>query len=170
MLKFSLKARLAAFVAFLWVKSLRIKLMLPKDFCPGVLGIWHCDLFAATAAFKQKGVYAMISESHDGEILANVAHKLGYVVVRGSDTHGAFSVRHLIKPLQNNQFVAMALDGPRGPAGEVKQGSLWLAKTTSRPIWLVNMNYKAHFKLKTWDNMILPLPFSVVYVQIKYFL
>jgi len=168
MLKPPLKVRLAAFIASLWVKSLRIRLSTPKDFSPGILGAWHKDLLAATAAFKKWGVHAFISESSDGNLYATLAESLGYVVTRGSSTHGATNVRHLLSSLKNNMFVGMALDGPHGPALEIKQGSIWLSKTSGRPLWGLNVKYGLHFTLKTWDNFILPLPLTAIDIEIKY--
>ena len=169
MLKPPLKVRLAAFIASLWVKSLRIRLSTPNDFSPGILGAWHKDLLAATAAFKKWGVHAFISESSDGNLYAMVAEKLGYTVTRGSSSHGASNVRHLLKSLKAGKFVGMALDGPHGPALEIKQGSIWLSQSSGRPLWCLEVKYGPHFTLKTWDNFILPLPLTAIDIQIKYF-
>ncbi len=167
MLKPPLKVRLAAFIASLWIKSLRIRLSTPDDFSPGILGAWHRDLLAATAAFKGWGVHALISESEDGNLYATVAEKLGYIVTRGSSSHGASNVRHLLKSLNEGKFVGMALDGPRGPAQEIKPGSIWLSKSSGKPLWELNVKYGPHFTLKTWDKFILPLPLTAIDIEIK---
>ena len=163
-----LKVHLGAFFASLWIKSLRIRLAVPPNFEPGILGIWHRDLLASCAAFRNWGVHALISQSSDGDFFAMTAQRLGYIVTRGSDTHGATNVRHLLKPLKENQFAGMALDGPHGPADKVKPGSIWLSKMSERPLWLIRARYGAHIKLMTWDNFILPLPLSTIDIQINY--
>jgi hypothetical protein len=61
----------------------------------------------------------------------------------------------------------MALDGPRGPALEVKQGSKWLAQSSGRPLWFVDVHYGAHITLKTWDKFVLPLPLTRIDIEIK---
>jgi hypothetical protein len=38
----------------------------PDDFRPGILGLWHKDLLASCAAFKDKNVHILVSESSDG--------------------------------------------------------------------------------------------------------
>ena len=159
----------AAFVCRLWINSLRVRITAPSDYGPGILGVWHRDLLACGAAFKGMGVHALVSESHDGEFLARTLTRLGYTVTRGSDTRGSLNVRHLLKTLQSGGFVGMALDGPRGPALEVKPGSPWLAKASGRPLWQVNARYGAHFTLHTWDNFVVPLPMSSIDIEIKYF-
>lgn len=55
--KATLKVRAASWLAALWIRSLRIRLRTPADFGPGVLGLWHQDLLASTAAFKDRGVH-----------------------------------------------------------------------------------------------------------------
>ena len=168
MLKPPLKVRLVAWIASLWIKSLRIRLSTPKDFSPGILGVWHKDLLATAAAFKNWGVHALISESEDGNLFTLVTEKLGYIVTRGSSSHGASNVRHLLKALQEGHFVGMALDGPRGPALEIKPGSVWLSKSSGRPLWSISAKYGPHFTLKTWDRFILPLPMTAIDIQINY--
>ena len=162
------KVRLGAFLARTWIKSLRIRIHAPDTYSPGILGIWHKDLLAATAAFKGQGVHALISESEDGNLFASVAQALGYTVTRGSSTHGASNVRHLLKSLGEGRYAGMALDGPRGPAGEVKKGSIWLSKASGRPLWLVTAWYGRHITLNTWDKFVLPLPLTAIDIEIKY--
>ena len=168
MQKRTFKVRLGAFLASLWVRSLRIKLSVPDNFAPGILGIWHKDLIASTAAFKNWGVHAFISESNDGDLFTMVAQKNGYAVTRGSDTHGSTNVRHVLSALKQGQFAGMALDGPRGPAEQVKPGSRWLSEKSGRPLWFVSVKYGPHITLKTWDKFILPLPLTSIDIQIKY--
>ena len=160
--------KIASLVGALWMRSLRIRVEAPEDFRPGVLGLWHRDLLASCAGFKDKGVHVLVSESGDGEIFAQAAQRLGFVVVRGSDSHGATNIRHLLKAFSQGHFVGMALDGPRGPAQKVKPGSPWLARTANVPLWLFDVTYGLHFTLKTWDNFVVPLPLSSIVIRIKY--
>lgn len=166
--KIPMKVRIGSWIAALWVRSLRIHLETPDDFRPGVLGLWHQDLLASTAAFKDKNVHVLVSESSDGDFFSQAAKRLGYNVTRGSDSHGATNIRHLLKAMKNGAFTGMALDGPRGPALQVKAGSIWLSKSSGTPLWHIQPHYGAHITLKTWDNFILPLPLSSIDVQIKY--
>ncbi|MBR2211690.1 MAG: DUF374 domain-containing protein [Fibrobacter sp.] len=164
-----LKAKLASLMVSLWLRSLRVRLEVPEGYEPGVIGIWHRDLLACCAAFKGMGVHAFISESRDGEFFSATACRLGYRVTRGSDTHGSHCVRRLLETLNAGQFAAMALDGPRGPAGIVKPGSLWLSKKSGRPLWEIQVRYGRHVTLRTWDKFVVPLPLSTIVVKIKYF-
>ena len=162
------KVLLAASLCTLWVKSLRVRFRAPEGYAPGVVGSWHCDLIASCAAFRGQGMHILVSESSDGELFARVAKNLGYRVTRGSDTRGAMNVRHLVPTLREGGLVGMALDGPRGPALEVKPGSRWLARVSDRPLWLVSVRYGRHFRLRTWDNFVVPLPLTAIDIEIKY--
>lgn len=110
----------------------------------------------------------LVSASDDGEIFANAAKSLGYEVTRGSDTNGSSNVRFVLKSLKEGKFAGMALDGPRGPALEVKSGSRWLARRSGTPLWHIIPKYGAHFRLNTWDKFIVPLPLSSIDIEIKY--
>ena len=163
------KVKLLALLGGLWMRSLRVRLSVPEGFGPGILGCWHRDLLASFAAFKDRGVHALVSESDDGEILARAIERLGFRVTRGSDTHGALNVRHLVQTLKEGGFVGMALDGPRGPALQVKPGSLWLAEKSGRPLWHTVVRYGRHIRLKSWDNFVVPFPLTSIDIEIKYF-
>ena len=164
-----LKVKWFSLLVALWLRSLRVKLEMPEGYGPGILGIWHRDLLASSAAFKDMGVCALVSQSKDGDFFAAAARHLGYAVIRGSDTRGSSNVRHLLKALNEGDFAGMALDGPHGPAGVAKPGSLWLSRKSGRPLWEIQVGYGAHFSLKSWDNFVVPLPMSSIVVKIKYF-
>ncbi|MBR6378450.1 MAG: DUF374 domain-containing protein [Fibrobacter sp.] len=163
------RAKLASLVVSLWLRSLRVRLEPPEGYGPGILGIWHRDLLACCAAFKDKGVHALISESRDGDFFSATARRLGYKVTRGSDSHGALNVRRLLDSLNAGRFAGMALDGPRGPAGIAKPGSLWLSRKSGRPLWEIQVQYGRHFSLHSWDRFVIPFPMSTIVVRIKYF-
>ena len=165
----ALKVKIVSFLGMLWIRSLRIRLKAPSGYGPGVIGAWHKDLLACCAAFRGQGVHILVSESADGEIFARVTNRLGYRVTRGSDTRGATNVRHLLKTLKAGQFVAMALDGPRGPAMQVKPGSLWLAQSADKPLWTTSVKYGKHFTLGTWDKFVVPLPLTTIDIEINYY-
>ena len=168
MSKIPLKTKILSKRGALWRRRLRIRLQTPEDFRAGVLGLWHRDLLASCAAFKDRGVHILVSKSGDGEFLARATIDLGFEVTRGSDTDGSLNVRHLLRSLRSGKFAGMALDGPRGPALEVKPGSIWLAESSGTPLWHIVPHYGAHITLNTWDKFVVPLPLSSIDVEIKY--
>lgn len=152
-----------------WIRSLRIKLVMPSNFESGVLALWHRDLAACTAAFKDKNIHVLISQSADGEKFAQIAKALGYEVTRGSSSRGSLYIRHLLKSLRDKRSVGMALDGPKGPAFEAKPGTLWLINKSNQPAWMLSPRYGAHMQLKSWDKSIIPFPFSKIVMKVDAF-
>lgn len=167
--KLSIKKRFFCKILEFWMRSLRIswKDSNARRQNSGILAIWHRDLFAATAAFRERGISAFISPSGDGEFLAKIASDLGYRIVRGSSSEQAFRVREVLRTLRAGNPCAMALDGPKGPAGIAKPGTRWLAKQSERPCFLVEIRYGKCASLASWDKARIPLPFSKVSVQIR---
>ncbi len=163
------KERFFSFFIALWLKTLRIRVKLPPNYAPGVLTLWHEDLPAATAGLRNRHIHTLISASRDGGLLAAVASRLGYSVVRGSSSRAALSVRKLLTPLSRGEPVAMALDGPKGPALQEKPGAAWLAQKSNTPLWHILPTYTSYFRLHSWDKMKIPLPFSKIVIQIVYF-
>ena len=166
--KLSIKKRFFCKILEFWMKSLRISWEKDgKVGGPGILAIWHRDLFAATAAFRKRGIVAFISPSGDGEFLAKIASDLGYRIVRGSSSEQAFHIREILRKLREGNLCAMALDGPKGPAGIEKPGTRWLADRPGKPCFFIEILYGKHISLKSWDKARIPLPFSKVIVQIR---
>ena len=108
----------------------------------------------------------MISQSRDGEIIAGVANLSGWHTVRGSSSKdGAAALQRMIQRLTETGLAAHILDGPRGPAGIVKRGAIYLAvgaEAVMVPVTAVSEN-AWHFK--SWDRFMLPKPFSRVIIR-----
>lgn len=148
----------------LWLRTLRIEYgkALPSNV---IFGLWHQDLPACMAAFRNQGITVMISSSQDGEWAAMVAHRLGYRVVRGSGSRGAESLRHLAAALANGESVGMALDGPKGPPLKEKLGTSWLQEQSGRPFVRLHLEVSHFVRVTSWDRTIIPLPFAVIRVH-----
>jgi lysophospholipid acyltransferase (LPLAT)-like uncharacterized protein len=130
-----------------------------------VFGLWHHDLPACMGAFRNRGITVLISASKDGEFAARVAQSLGYQVLRGSSSRRQTAVRQLKVALEQGQSVGMALDGPHGPPLQAKPGAAWLTSQTGCPAVLLAVYVKASFRIRTWDHMVIPLPFAKVKVD-----
>jgi lysophospholipid acyltransferase (LPLAT)-like uncharacterized protein len=154
------------FILKILVLSWRIRFekFLPE---PAVIGLWHQDLPACFAAFKHKSIAVLISKSPDGSKFAKLAQNLGYNVFRGSSNRGQSEVRHLLEALKAGNSAGMALDGPKGPALVAKPGAEWLAQKANVPLVNVSVKYSRAFRLKSWDNTFIPLPFSKISIFYK---
>lgn len=124
-----------------------------------VLAFWHRHLLLMPYAYGGRGVVAMVSQSDAGEWLTAVLGHFGIRTVRGSTSRGGLAALHeLVRLGRAGMDLAVAPDGPRGPAGEVKQGVLAAAAAAGCPIVPIAWSVRRHWRLKTWDKMLLPSP------------
>jgi lysophospholipid acyltransferase (LPLAT)-like uncharacterized protein len=127
-----------------------------------IYAFWHGRQFLLLYNHRGAGIVLPASESRDGEIQAGILRRFGYGVVRGSSKRkGDKALLGLVQGLRNGKNIALAVDGPRGPIYEVKQGVTYLAGKLDKPIIPVSTSAK-HFWIldKIWDKYLLPVPFS----------
>ena len=136
-----------------------------------IAALWHNRLllisFVLKKFFPGRAGAGLISASRDGDLIADVTHRFGFDVVRGSSSRmGASALRELGEVLASGRDVLITPDGPRGPAYELGPGIIFLAQKTGSPIIPVNIEYSNCWRVKSWDRFIIPKPFSVVRVII----
>ena len=123
--------------------------------------MWHRNQ-CAIYGFKDKPtVSVLISQSRDGDVVANGIKPMGFKLVRGSKgRRGAIEAsKQMIDALKSGERAAMMVDGPRGPAEIVKDGVIKIAKLSGKPIVPVcwysnNFNW---IKLPSWDGLRMPI-------------
>ena len=127
-----------------------------------ILTLWHGHIFYLFYYLRRRpDFHLLISPSQDGDLLAKLARLMGYSVIRGSTFKQAVSsARSLVKVLRRGERVIIIADGSRGPCMRAQAGSIQIAGITASPI--IPMAYKAKRKIKlnTWDQFIIPLPFT----------
>jgi len=133
--------------------------------------LWHNRLLIFPLVlrrfFPNRHGAALISASHDGDLLSDAIHRFDYNVVRGSSSKlGASALLQLSDVLGNGGDVVITPDGPRGPAYQLGPGIVFLAQKTSAQVLPLNMEYSSCWRLKSWDRFIIPRPFSKVRVII----
>ncbi|MCB0725424.1 MAG: lysophospholipid acyltransferase family protein [Ignavibacteriae bacterium] len=127
---------------------------------------WHNKMLIGWRLFKGKRYTALVSQSKDGEILSRMLKKWKYNVVRGSSSKGGKEALDEIASDKLNSSVVITPDGPRGPAGIIKNGALILSNKTGFPIIPVSISYSRSKVLsKSWDKFEIPLPFSTCTVK-----
>jgi lysophospholipid acyltransferase (LPLAT)-like uncharacterized protein len=129
---------------------------------------WHRRLMMLPYAFKDSGVYILVSTSKDGDISAGVNRKFGFNIIRGTASkpkEARRSIIKMIRTLKEGNDIAITPDGPKGPALKVKKGIPYMAQKTGAPIVpLVYSVKKKKILKKSWDKFILPFPFNKVVV------
>jgi lysophospholipid acyltransferase (LPLAT)-like uncharacterized protein len=134
---------------------------------PGIFPFWHRCVLPAVWIFRRRNLAVLTSRSRDGEYIARVIRRFGFVAVRGSSSRGGqrglLELRSLV---DNRQGVAFTIDGPRGPRYVAKRGPVLLARITGVPITAFYVAVKRAWILRTWDAMVIPKPFSRVLIRV----
>lgn len=129
---------------------------------PPVIGpFWHRCVFPAAYAWRHLQFRVLTSRSFDGEYIARIIERLGFVAVRGSSSRGAVSgLLAQRREIERGFTVAFTIDGPRGPCYVAKPGPVLLAKLTGAPITPFYIALEDPWVLNTWDRLMIPRPFS----------
>ncbi len=140
------------------VEELEEKLQLPG----GVILIgWHGRTAAPAKVFRNRGFWAIISLSRDGEMQNRIFTRLGFNTIRGSTGRGgARALVESIRALRKGATMALTPDGPRGPSGVVQPGILMMAQKSGA--WLVPVGVSANRRrlIKSWDRFMVPKLFA----------
>jgi lysophospholipid acyltransferase (LPLAT)-like uncharacterized protein len=115
---------------------------------------------------SQKGTAAMVSRSHDGELIVRALTMIGCVVYRGSKKSqlrargGQQAIDALIAHVRGGAPAAIAVDGPRGPRGRVHKGVAMVSQQTGEAVLnLVAVPRLRWIAWRAWDRMQIPVPF-----------
>ncbi len=135
---------------------------------PAIYCFWHRCVFACGYLFRGHGIRVLTSRSYDGEYIARIIERLGFRAVRGSSSRGAVqSLRELQRELEQGEFVAFTIDGPRGPRYVAKPGPIHLARITGAPIFCFYVAAERAWVLNSWDAFMIPKPFSRVHCYVR---
>ncbi len=100
-----------------------------------IVAFWHGRQLMMPLAYEGRRLYVLISEHHDGELIARILRRFGFGAVRGSTTRGgARALRQLGRLGRAGADLAVTPDGPRGPRCVAQAGVVQLARLTGLPI------------------------------------
>ncbi len=136
-----------------------------------VVAFWHGEVLPMLALHRDSRLtggaelVALASLSKDGDIVTAALERLGYGVIRGSSSRGGFAALRAAKAaIKAGRSPALAVDGPRGPAGVVQPGAEALAKVTGAPVVWGRVE-AAGWRARSWDRMLVPWPFARVRIR-----
>lgn len=133
---------------------------------PGIFPFWHCCVLPATWIYRHQHPAVMTSQSRDGEFIARVIQRFGFIPVRGSSSRGGQrALLEMNQQLEQGNAVAFTIDGPRGPRFVAKKGPVLLARMSGAPITAFYVAVERAWVLNTWDKLVIPKPFSRIYVR-----
>lgn len=174
-IKYGLLA-LAYYIVRIYLSMIKIKMINEESALNHLAGggkmiaaIWHQRIFIVmpyAIRFQRFRPSVMISQSRDGDIIADIYGRLKFRPVRGSSSRGGKeALAAMIEDLEKNQLAVHVLDGPRGPRAVVKAGIVVLAQSSGVPIFPVYISVDRAWVLNSWDRTLIPKPFSRVIVR-----
>jgi len=135
----------------------------------GIIAVWHQRILLVVSyarRFREFAPAAMISQSRDGDLIADVAQRLNFRPVRGSSSRGGReALAAMVAELSVHPLAVHAVDGPQGPRGLIKAGIIRMAQLSGAPIIPVYISVNRAWILKSWDSILIPKPFSTVWVR-----
>ena len=152
----------------------------PRSGVPVLAAFWHERLALSPAIWghvRRTGIaglrmHVLVSRHRDGRFFARLIRRFGVEVVHGSSAParpggvagrgkgGAAALRALVDVVAAGGLVAITPDGPRGPARRAAAGVAQLAALTGAPVLPVSAQTTHRLVLRSWDRMVLPLPFG----------
>jgi len=140
-----------------------------------ILAFYHRRLVAMPQAYpfqrneatgERRGVAILSSDSKDGERSAATWKWFGIHAVRGTaGDRGAQALVKMIRAVREGWDLGITVDGPRGPRQQVKGGVLAVSRKTGAWVVPVCVAYQEAWHLRTWDELLIPKPFSKVTVR-----
>lgn len=175
----TLKARilgwcLAALTRLIYVSSRKRfhnKALLDAHFASGqrfIMVAWHNRNIVGPLGYvahapKGRIFRPLASASRDGTLAAMTMHYLGVDCIRGSSSRGGTqALREMLRAAKAGADLGITPDGPRGPIYEVQAGVVAAARLTGLPILAMSYHAKRHKRLRSWDRMIVPAPFTTL--------
>ena len=132
-----------------------------------IYAFWHGRMLIFTYSHRRENIHVLISQHQDGEYIARIIHRLGFVSVRGSTTRGGTkAIFEICEKVAAGYDVAISPDGPKGPGFKVHPGILYVAQRSGMPIIPITNSAKRRWTLSSWDKFLIPKPFSRVMIAL----
>lgn len=128
---------------------------------------WHGRMLILAYTHRWKKIHILISQHRDGEYIARIIEKLGFVSVRGSTTRGGTkAIFEMCEKGACGYDLGVTPDGPRGPGFKVHPGTVYMAQRSGMPIVPITSSAEHRWTLSTWDYFIIPRPFSRAVIMV----
>lgn len=166
---------LAGWLIRCWSKTLRYQV---SDRCgisrtngprtPVIYAMWHNRIVTIPPIWRRecgnfRKAVVLTSASKDGAILSSAMAVFGIGSVRGSSSRRAVAALiGMRRALTEGLDVCITPDGPRGPRYGFQPGVIKLAESSGAPVVPIHAHFSSAWRLKTWDRLVIPKPFSRV--------
>jgi hypothetical protein len=158
-----LKLLLAPGAWWFLTKTVKLRERAPvpaKEEPPVIFACLHRDILPAIMFVRPAKPALLVSNSPDGDILVRTLGERDYRFVRGATgMDGGRALVHLRRELEQGHSVGLAVDGPEGPFGSIREGVLHLARMTGAAVVPLVARARRPLVLDTWDRTVVPIPF-----------
>jgi lysophospholipid acyltransferase (LPLAT)-like uncharacterized protein len=127
-----------------------------------IFTFWHSRILLLSYIYKNLNAAIMVSNSADGEIIAQVLERHGHKTIRGStNKEGLRALMQQVNDMRTHQRPGVVTpDGPQGPRHKVQPGVGLLAQKTGFPIIPITYSSKRRKIFGSWDRFMLPFPWT----------
>jgi lysophospholipid acyltransferase (LPLAT)-like uncharacterized protein len=128
---------------------------------------WHQRFFPGIMFLSgRKPIAIIVSLSKDGDLISKIIGLLGWYPIRGSSSRGGAKALKKVNEIAGAGYsLGHIVDGPRGPAGEVKPGLFLIARESGMPILPTIISAEKKWIFNSWDKFIIPKPFSKIIIK-----
>jgi lysophospholipid acyltransferase (LPLAT)-like uncharacterized protein len=127
---------------------------------PRIYVFWHEYILLPLALRGHCHLSMLLSQHTDADILARIAHHLGFDCVRGSSRRGGARAIMELEEHSRNKHLTITPDGPRGPRRRLAMGPVYLASRLQLPLVVMGFGYDRPWRVNSWDQFAVPRPFS----------
>src|SRR5579884_526195 len=129
-----------------------------------ILVTWHGRTFIPANLLRNRGYWALISLSRDGELQDHIFRRFGFQTVRGSTGRGGIKgALQMARKVKEGGILAFTPDGPRGPTHKVQLGVILMAEKSGAPIIPLGVSASRRWLMRSWDSYMIPKPFARAY-------
>jgi len=133
----------------------------PSDEHGVILVSWHGRSMIPAMVFRNRGYWALISLSRDGELQNNIFSRCGFKIIRGSTGRGGVrGALQMARRVQEGGVLTFTPDGPRGPTHKVQPGVILMAQKSGAPIIPIGVSASSRWLIKSWDSYMIAKPFA----------
>ncbi|HEY4232450.1 MAG TPA: lysophospholipid acyltransferase family protein [Lacipirellulaceae bacterium] len=127
---------------------------------PRIYIFWHEYLLLPLALRGHCHLSMLLSQHADADILAHIAHHVGFDCVRGSSRRGGARALMELEEQSQRKHLTITPDGPRGPRRQLAMGAVYLASRLQLPLVVMGFGYDRPWRVNSWDRFAVPRPFS----------
>jgi lysophospholipid acyltransferase (LPLAT)-like uncharacterized protein len=132
-----------------------------------LLVCWHDKTLVPLFVLRDKQMAGMVSTSRAGQLQGAFWARYGWRIVWGSTKkrQGILALREAMRLLREGQSFAFTPDGPKGPRHKAQAGIVYMASNGPSVILPVGVAASRAWKLRTWDQHLIPKPFAHVHMH-----